>query len=315
MQGSTPTYEVTVRGPEHTRDPRTTCATATYTHGSGLFRLLRLAQQLDSIQEGMLASIAAGEKVDLTQEELQLLQQNPLQGQAILDRVHEAESQKMMRDTVTKTADDLNISYSDLAQYYDNVNDGMTPEKAWGVQAHMQGFVSPADYDAFRTQDPELHLDDIMNGQRDFATKMLDLHAKATDAGFHYVDTYLLHEDPDFQYSMDTSELSNAHSMGLTLPEYLQYLQGVRDDPYTDAKNMRQWDADMFDLAKTYTDVADGKAPRINPEDQAKQFAIEEDMQRAILSTYAPTGQYVSQDGEIMSLSNEELTEAMQRSD
>ena len=179
----------------------------------------------------------------------------------------------------------------------------------------MQGFVSTADYDAFRTQDPELHLDDIMNGQRDFATKMLDLHAKAIDAGFQYVDTYLLHEDPNFQYSMDTSELSIAHSMGLTLPEYLQYLQGVRDDPYTDAENMRQWDADMFDLAKTYTDVADGKAPRINPEDQAKQFAIEEDMQRAILSTYAPTGQYVSQDGEIMSLSNEELTEAMQISD
>ena len=113
---------------------------------------------------------------------------------------------------------------------------------------------------------------------------------------------------------MDTSELSNAHSMGLTLPEYLQYLQGVRDDPYTDAENMRQWDADMFDLAKTYTDVADGKAPSINPEDQAKQFAIEEDMQRAILSTYAPTGQYVGHDGEIMSLSDEELTQAMERS-
>ena len=175
----------------------------------------------------------------------------------------------------------------------------------------MQGFVSPADYDAFRRQDPELHLDDIMNGQRDFATKMLDLHAKAIDAGFHYVDTYLLHEDPNFEYSMDTSELSNAHSMGLTLPEYLQ---GVRDDPYTDAEDMRQWNADTYYDAQKYTDIADGKAPKINPEDQAKQFAIEEDMPRAILSTYAPIGQYVSHDGEIMSLSDEELTQAMERS-
>ena len=207
-----------------------------------------------------------------------------------------------MRDTIAKTADDLNISYRDLGQYYDNVNDGMTPEHAWGIQAHSQGFLSTADYDTFRSKDPELHLDDIMNEQREFATRMLDLHAKATDAGFTFTDSYLLHED--FEYSMNTSELSAAHSMGLTLPEYLQYLQGIRDDPYKDAKSMQQWDADMFDLASTYTDVADGKAPKINPEDEAKQFAKEEIYQRMILEQYAPTQTYIDTEGQIVQLND-----------
>jgi len=137
----------------------------------------------------MLASIAAGEKVDLTQDELELLQQNPLQGQAILDRIHDAENQKMMRDTITETADDLNISYLELARYYDNVNEGMTSERAWGIQAHSQGFLTVEDYERFRTRDPELHLEDIMAGQQEFAQKALDLHAKATEAGFDDVDT------------------------------------------------------------------------------------------------------------------------------
>jgi len=124
------------------------------------------AQRLEGVQENMLASIAAGEKVDLTQDELELLQQNPLQGQAILDRVHDAENQKMMRDTIAETADDLNISYLDLARYYDNVNEGMTSERAWGIQAHSQGFLTVEDYERFRTRDPELHLEEIMAGQQ-----------------------------------------------------------------------------------------------------------------------------------------------------
>jgi len=260
------------------------------------------AQRLEGIQENMLASITAGEKVDLTQEELNLLQQNPVQGQAILDRVHDAENQKMMRDTIAKTADDLNISYSDLAQYYDNVNEGMTPERAWGIQAHSQGFLSVADYERFRTKDPELHLDDLMADQQEFARKALDLHAKATEAGFDDVDSYLLENDPNYEYNMETSELTAAHSLGLTLPEYLQYMQGVRDDPYKDADGMRQWDADMYDLAKEYTDIADGKAPAITPEDEAVQYAKELHTQQAMLAEYAPTQSYVDPDGNIIDM-------------
>lgn len=258
------------------------------------------AQRLERIQEHMLASIATGENVDLTQDEMDFLQQNPVQGEAILSRVHDAENQKMMRDTIAKTADDLNVSYTDLAQYYDNVNDGMTPERAWNIQAHSQGFISAADYERFRTNDPELHLEDIMTGQQEFARKALDLHAKANDAGFDDVDSYLLQNDPQFEFTADASEIATAHELGFTIPEYLQYLQGVREDPYTTGEGMRQWDADMYNLAKTYTDIADGKAPEIDPVREAARYANEMHTQKAMLEQYAPTQSYVDPNGDIM---------------
>ena len=141
-----------------------------------------------------------------------------------------------------------------------------------------------------------------MADQQEFARKALDLHAKATEAGFDDVDSYLLENDPDYEYNMETSELSTAHSLGLTIPEYLQYLQGVRDDPYKEADGMRQWDADMYDLAKEYTDIADGKAPAITPEDEAVQYAKELHTQQAMLAEYAPTQSYVDPDGNIIDM-------------
>ena len=101
---------------------------------------LSTAKQLNEVQETMLASIAAGEQIELTDEEQRLLQNNPLQSQAILDRVHDAEQHKLMRDYVVHTAKELNITPQDFSEFLANVDGGMTEDQAWAEQAHTHGF-------------------------------------------------------------------------------------------------------------------------------------------------------------------------------
>ena len=274
--------------------------TANLTHA----QQVHTAQNLNGIQESMLASIAAGDKIDLSEEEQQLLQQNPLQSQTILDRVHDAEHQKLMRDYVSKTASDLNISTTELADYYEHVNAGMKPETAWMLQAHQQGFLNVAQYDKYRTSaNPEDDLQTTMTQQQQFAQKALDLHARATKAGFEDVDSYLLNEMPGFEYNADASEISAAHSMDMTLPEYLQYLEGIRDDPNKDPEYTRQWNADMYHLAKTYTDIVDGSAPKIDPVLERAQYDLEDMIQRSELGGAAVASAlpaYVDHKGDIV---------------
>ena len=258
------------------------------------------AQRLNAVQESMLAAIAAGETIDLTPEQTRLLQENDVQAKAIMSRVHDVENQRLLRDTITHTADALNISYADLAQYYDNVNAGMTPDRAWKQQAHSQGFFSVAEYELFRSKDPEAHLEEVMTEQRHFAQKALDLHAKAMDAGYDNVDQFLIEHDPDFDFSANASEIATAHEFGMTVPEYMQYMRGVVDAPSKDAQYGQKWDAYMYKLAKSYTDVRNSKAPTIDTVDEAAQYARETHIQQAMHQKYAPTETYVDPRGDIV---------------
>ena len=252
------------------------------------------ARSLQHVQDSMIASIAAGETIDLSDDDMTLLKQNPEQSAAIMNSVHDAENQQRMRDTVTKTADDLNVSFADLASYYDRVNAGMTAERAWKLQAHTQGFLSVDDYERFRTKDPEAHMDDIMTAQQDFARKALDLHSKATDAGFDSVDEYLLQNDPAFAFQANASEIAMAHELGLTIPEYVQFLQGVVETPSSGVDFAHTWNADMYKLAKKYTDIAGvGDASSIDPETEAIRYAREVHTQHALMQQYEPTATYV----------------------
>ena len=184
-----------------------------------------------------------------------------------------------MRDFVDRTTTDLKISSRDLSQYLEDVNSGTAPEQAWAKQAYKHGFFTVDDYEKAR-MDPDNYLKGIMDNYKEFATKTLLIHQKARDKGFEDIDSYLMAEDPEFKYSPVASEISTAHQLGMTLPEYTQYLQGIRDDPMVDGQNMMNWNADMYNLAKTYTDIKDGRAPKIDLEVERQQFEAETALQQ-----------------------------------
>lgn len=237
---------------------------------------LSTAKQLNGIQESMLGQIAAGQAIDLTDEEQKLLQDNPLQSQAILDRVHDAEQHKMMRDYVVKTADDLSITPQDFSEFLSNVDGGMTEDQAWAEQAHTHGFLSTADYEQYRQAMAKLHLTpgyfiaedydtfdesevapmlkDVMDDQRQFATKTVLMHQKAVDAGFENIDEYLHATDPSYEFARDTSELGSAHALGMNVDEYIQFLTEIRDVPSTDAEYMRDYVGYSYKYGKTQVD-------------------------------------------------------------
>ena len=243
---------------------------------------LSTAQQLNDVQETMLASIAAGDAIELTDEEQELLQENPLLSQAILDRVHDAEQHKIMRDYVVHTAETLNITYQDFSDYLENVDGGMTEDQAWAEQAHTHGFLSTAEYESYRTAMAKLHLTpgwfikedydtfnesdeapvlkEVMDDQLEFATKTVLMHQKATDAGFDTIDEYLQMSDPSYEFSQNTSEIESAHVLGMDVGEYIVFLTAIRNVPKRsdgtnyDAEYMRDYFSQTYRFAKTQVD-------------------------------------------------------------
>lgn len=244
----------------HSKDPDYELhlnTTANLTHA----QQVNTANQLNDIQEVMLTAISTGDQIELTDDEKEILRSNPSQTKLIMQKVHEAEHSKQMRDFVTATAKELNITEKDVGDYYDNINKGLTPEQSWMLQSTNHGFLSVTQYDEYRTTTtPEHFLHEVMTQQQDFANKAVEYHTKAVNNGFSTVDEYLANEGIESDYI----EIKTAHTLGLDVDEFQQYMQGIRDDPYKESKGKQRWNADMYNLAKTYTNIKDGKAPKID---------------------------------------------------
>ena len=140
-----------------------------------------------------------------------------------------------------ESADRLGLSLDQYYEYAADVHNGMREQSAYQKQllsqAREAGYMSITDYQL--AQRSEKDATKVKEDERAFAQSVVDMQKEAKEAGYYTIDE-LGYQGRMTEWTPKSSQIMQAHEMGLTQQEYVDYMQHLaagKANAYTMAKD------------------------------------------------------------------------------
>jgi len=167
-----------------------------------------------------LTRVQNGEKVTLSNEERQLLQND----QNFAERLAVAMAPQIDRENAENNAASLGISYERYQKMNEDIENGMDKNSALAKQqlseARSRGYLTIEEYYKMPQQQAKAEAQQKANDY-------LDAQKRANVAGYFGVDEYAYFRGHQQDWTPKASQILKAHELGLTSKQYMDFLHQV----------------------------------------------------------------------------------------